>query len=311
MTPRLAQLPDELLADICHYLNDPTDVYRLSLADRRWRRLATSDVSSPWQTFLLTWWRGLGEGSSDWSDVARRVRDRVRKRKLRELVKEDCRNARHSRIADEDPPRLFSVERLLDNRGWSEPSFDNNSTSYYNFCRRRLNTEDLFLQMAKHHVQNLTRGQVTSALDILRETGSEIRDFLHLLIWDQSICSISDSWSSFTGNEEWIRAREVHLRAMNGFAKPHERYHLALCELARSLLHHLQKREAIETCRLVRRQEFEAKLWREKVRGAQDEVDHDGRTISEVCRESSEQVEEALCAIAQFRGGEKRMVSAT
>lgn len=320
----LDQLPDELLTHICAELSDPRDLLRLSQASKKSRRIALSAPS--WQDIYLSWWQEEREGGEQ------TLRSKTRKRKLREWVRREdewrrettgegsnATSSSSSSNAGATCRSLYSIDHILavPDEPLTAPASER-ANVYYDICRQRLNVETRFLRRARHHLQ-LKHGQLISALDILRESGPHIRHFLQLLAWDQSLTSTPSGLREFVQHdssggegEEWPTTCKLHLRAIKGTPLPHRSSHLALCELASSLLAHLQRRSALETCRQIRQHDFEDNLKRAADEDAQttgtDQVPRDGRTLREVCQESSAQVEEALIAVSQFRGGEKTAI---
>lgn len=302
----LCTLPDELVAHVCSLVNaDPLDLYRLSLCSRRLRRIATS--ASPWQHWFLTWWSGISDDDDHHHSRAEyKQRHNYRKRKLREWVQDDQRTSQ-----TQEKSTLYSIDGLLAPLPTQEADQDAAAAgpaAYYDICRTRLNTEDYFLTRARHHV-NLKHGRLVSALDIVCQGGYQLKEILHLLLWDQTITSSPsglDQFAQASPTNKWPTAREIHLRAVAGIPRPHTQYHIALSELAKTLLGHLQRREALDTCRDLRDEEFELDM---RTQG-QDSIPSEGgsHTLTDICKTNAIGLEAAIVAVTQFRRGEKRQV---
>ncbi|CAO1634946.1 unnamed protein product [Sympodiomycopsis kandeliae] len=306
-----SSLPHEVLHHILIHLDDPRDLHYFSLTCKRHRILATRDAF--WEPIYINWWSSLSDQGAE-----SEFRQKRRKQKLRNLVLDEERCISASDFvptAEEQHQPLYSIDGLLGSP--HQPTQNHHPhTPFYRISCDRLNTEDHFLKRAQHHV-NLSHGQLVSALDIAHTLGNSIRDLLHILVWDQQISfDLSEAERrdlhvrlvSQATNEPWPKARHLHLRAISGSPQPHAQYHLALFELAQSLLRYLQRRDAVSSFRQLSQQRRESELGRQREESVDQDARVESRTLHEQSRECSLQAEEALIAMSQFRGVDKAQV---
>lgn len=163
----------------------------------------------------------------------------------------------------------------------------------------RLNSDEQLLKEISRHTA-LSTDRLDNLLRLVDRYGDGARDLLAALAADQQITEETVKVFVEGANDAArLRALEVHSRSATAAPRPRRPDCIALHYAAKQMLGHLQRREAVRSMRELRRR------WK-----LGPQLERTASTRRQRILESCEGVEDALCDLALFRGGEKTEVKA-
>lgn len=230
------QLPPEVLFQVFSQVEEPLDLYHASLVAKAWR--ATAVDPRLWEDFYWRYYRG---GRSHKAKEEKMLIQRLTHRRhaaMRQWLKKVLSSSPSPDSPITSPPFLKSSVEVV-----------NPMPKFYSLFVSRMNSDDKLLRDVRKHT-TLRTGIFEDLLALVSLYGEMARDLLAALAATQQLNTgtverFAKGGADHVKGRNRLRAIDVHASAAAGRAQPETPDCLALHDVARKILAHLQRRQAI------------------------------------------------------------------
>ncbi|CAO1625087.1 unnamed protein product [Parajaminaea phylloscopi] len=293
----LIPLPEDILEQILRDCS-PLDLFRVSQSSRAFRRIATG--SRLWEEHYYDFYRlhvdqfGLPRFAKARAHRQHRRAQRLRTWLARDRAEASCSPSDSTERYGEDELHCDIAKVLSLPANWS-PSTAGHPPDFHELFVERINSDTAMLHDIRQHLALVSKVP-SSAAAIAGRYGDGARDFLHALVYDQTLHeedlveAARLAPRSEPSSDDFPTAYEVHWRTVaRKMPRPSRTHSLSLVDCASCLLSHLQRREAVAT-----------------IRGLKHRSDAQQKPVDlKACVAwSSSLVEEGITAVAELRGDE-------